>query len=55
MAKKVNPLDSMTWEQRFRAAFAALLVMERKYQDAMAKPMHDGLTLFAKRHKGVTQ
>lgn len=33
----MNPLDSMTWEQRFWAAHQALLHMEVKFEDAMAE------------------
>lgn len=32
-----NPLDSMTWEERFKFAFYALIVMEGKYEDALTQ------------------
>lgn len=32
-----NPLDAMTWEQRFYAALEALLAMEMKYDDLLAQ------------------
>lgn len=33
----MNPLDGMTWEERFHAAFTALLKMEHRAEDAERK------------------
>jgi hypothetical protein len=30
----MNPLNSMTWEERFQAAWQALVEMERQYEEA---------------------
>jgi len=39
-----NLLDSMTWKQRFYAAFAALLEMERKAEEfEVLSKFHDGI------------
>ena len=32
-----NPLDSMTWKERFAFAFHALVVLEGKYEEALAE------------------
>ena len=32
-----NPLNNMTWEERFKFAFHALIVMEGRYEDALAQ------------------
>jgi hypothetical protein len=43
-----NPLDGMSWEERFMAAFAALLVMESRAERA-----ERGLIQLGKSHSQV--